>query len=54
MATVNMIVRIDKKLHKDLVTIAKSRHQSLNGLINSVMEAEVKRVEKKVEKSFGG
>lgn len=37
------IVRMDEKLHKKLVKLAAERHQSLNGLINSIMENETKK-----------
>lgn len=52
MATVNLVVRFDKKLHSELVKLAKARHQSLNGLINSVMEAEQKKDKKKLSENL--
>jgi predicted HicB family RNase H-like nuclease len=52
MSKVNLIVRFEKRLHSQLVKLAKERHQSLNGLINSVVESEVKKSKKKLAENL--
>jgi hypothetical protein len=50
---VNLVLRIkDKDTHKAVKKIAVQKNQSLNGLINSLLEAEVKKYEKKTSKSL--
>ena len=53
MDTTNVILRIKKKeVHRAAVKLAKQKNQSLNGLINTVLEEAVKKPEKKIEKSL--
>ena len=44
---VSIILRIRPDLHKDAKRIARKKFMSLNGLINSVIEKEVKTEQKR-------